>query len=173
MSDEARPPQPRYGQYATSEEQRARMGEPASAARPVSPPAPEVAARPALSPGRLIDRAATVALLVYGIVSVVQSIPVVLDATRLLQTMGIDAELADPAGMRGWGVLAVVVLTLGWIATALFAWRRARRGRMTFWIPIVGAVVFNVIASLIVAGPLVGDPAVMDALLRTQDALGS
>ncbi|MDI6944058.1 DUF6264 family protein [Microbacterium barkeri] len=175
--DDARP-QPRFGQYATPEEQRARMGLPSAPetrapvpAAPVAPPSADAA--PRLSGGRLIDRAATVAMLVYGIFSVIQSIPLVLDTTRLLETMGLDVELADPAGVRIWGVAAVIVLTLGWMATALLSWRVARRGRLTFWVPIAGAVVFNLLASIVVVIPLVSDPAVGDAVLRMQESFGS
>lgn len=175
MSDDPRPA-PQFGQYASPEEQRARMGMPPDA--PLSSaPVPPAAAPPQPVPakpgtGRLVDRAATVAMLVYGIFSIVQSIPLMLDATDLLAAMGLDVELSDPGALRGWGVAAVVALAAGWIATAALSWRMIRRGRLSFWVPIAGAVVFNLLASLLVVLPLVGDPAVVDALLRMQDQLG-
>lgn len=177
--DDARP-QPRYGQYATPEEQRERMGPPggADSQTPLPPLAiqtpaetPPVVAAP--SRGRLVDRAATVALLVYGLFSVVQSIPILVDATQMLQLMGVDVELSDPAASRAWGVVAVALLALGWLATSLFAWRSLRRGRLSFWIPIAGGVLFNLLASVVVVIPLMGDASVVEGILQLQDSLGS
>ncbi|WOF24387.1 DUF6264 family protein [Microbacterium betulae] len=178
-TDDARP-LPRYGQYASPEEQRERMGVPErqDAQPPVAPtasPGPAETAPLVAGPsrGRLFDRAATVALLVYGLFNVVQSIPILLDATRMLQLMGVDVELSDPAASRAWGVAAVVLLALGWVATALLAWRSLRRGRLSFWVPVVGGIVFNLLASVVVVIPLLGDPAVVEGILQLQDSLGS
>ena len=85
-------PQPLYGQYATPEEQRARIRQPdatwaletgqsvSPAATPPRQPAPPAGARPpsattkaAPTRGRLVDRVVTVGLLAYGLFAVVSS----------------------------------------------------------------------------------------------------
>lgn len=163
-------PVPQYGEYATPEEQAARIRQPLS----VPPPAaaapqaqPAAATSPAaLTPGRVVDRAVAVGLLVYGLLSLVNGIPAILDPTPLLDTIGVDAGELGVTSTGAWGVLAVAVLALGWVATAWFTWRAHRRGWIVFWIPLVGGFVFNTISGIIVAIALLGDPAVMDAVLR-------
>jgi hypothetical protein len=143
----------------------------ARAEGPDQPGTGEGGAAPRLSPRRLADRVVTVALLVYGALSIMQAVPSYLDATLELRTMGVEAELSDPAGARLWGVVAVVVLALGWAGTALLSWRRARRGRLAFWVPLVGGVVFNLLAAFLVVIPLVSDPAVAQAVMDLQGNL--
>lgn len=172
---------PRYGEYATPEEQRARIRQPdvtwaletgegttaAPASAPVAPaaavPVPADPAKP-----RTVDRIATAALLAYGLFTVITSAPRFADYTEfadiVLQAMGVDATLSDPAGARAWGIAAAAVLVLGWVAAALWSWTRLRAGRLAWWIPLVAGVVVNVVASVFMVVPLMTDPAVLDAI---------
>lgn len=190
MMDDQERPRPQYGEYATPEEQRARIaalgGEapppdvvetaqvPAgSAASHHHDSAPQRLASPrpttsAARPSRLADRVITVALLAYGLVTVLGAIPQLGDFAGFAQTWmdmaGIDATLADPAGGRAWGVTAAVVYGAGWLLTAVLSWWSLSLRRLSWWIPLVGAIVTFVIVSLLLAAPLLSDPGVLDGL---------
>ncbi|WP_164861877.1 DUF6264 family protein, partial [Microbacterium sp. CPCC 204701] len=133
-------------------------------------PAPDAPAAVGAPPRpRTVDRIVTVALLAYGLFNVLSSFPAFLDygayAETMFAVMGVEAELADPSAGRLWGIAAAVVLAVGWIATALLSWRSLRRGRITWWIPLVGGIVFTFAAGVIMVVPLTNDPAVWDALV--------
>ncbi|GAA1470645.1 DUF6264 family protein [Microbacterium thalassium] len=184
MSDSAddHRPRPRYGEYATPEEQRARIRVPDPA---LMDPVPHVAAEPASAPspapvaeaaggqrrGRLWDRLLTWALLGYGFITVLSSVTALMDygafAATFLEILGVDAELADPSAGTGWGIGAAVVLALGWILTAVLSWFSLRAGRISFWIPLVGGAVFNMASGMLMLVPIMSDPTVWDALIAT------
>jgi hypothetical protein len=195
----ARPSRPQYGEYATPEEQRARIRQPdvtraldtgASATeQPVaapafgeanahlahaapSHPARETSVTAAAPPRpRMVDRIVTFALLAYGLVNVVSSFPTFLDYSLYADTMfallGVDVELADPAAGRPWGIAAALVLAIGWLVTAAFSWWSVRRGRLSWWIPLVGGIVFTLVAGTLMVVPLMNDPAAWEALVGT------
>ncbi|GAA5197362.1 DUF6264 family protein [Microbacterium jejuense] len=188
--DDARPrPRPQYGEYASPEEQRARIHQPAPQwQQPVTPPAPIVteaadAGIPAAAPPaaervvgaaprpRTVDRVVTIALLVYGLFNVVTSIPSFLDYAAYADTMfallGLDVTLTDPAAGRPYGIAAAVVLGVGWLATALVSLWSLRRGRLTWWIPLSAGILFTFVTGALLAIPLMSDPAVLDALMGT------
>jgi hypothetical protein len=184
-----RRPRPQYGEYATPEEQRARIRQPAPPSAPdagrtpvaSTPPAPRVspadatvAVSPTAARPRYVDRVVTFALLAYGLVTVIGSIPAAADYTQFAATffeaLGVDQTLSDPAGARGWGLASALVLGIGWLLTLAVSWRSVRAGRLSFWIPLVGGVVFNAISSLLLVVPLAADPALWSAL---QDAITS
>lgn len=156
---------PRYGELATPEEQRRALGLPPVAevvapSAPVSDPAP---AAPAPARPSSVDRFATIALLAYGLVNVVVTGLSYLDIVPVMnQTMGmlgIEGEFTNYAAGRTWGTIAAVVLAVGWCVTAVLSIRRLRRGRLTWWLPLVGAVITLGIASFCLVVPMMGDPA--------------
>jgi hypothetical protein len=189
-------PRPQYGEYATPEEQRARIRQPdvtaaldtgqspdevasASAHRPAAgepgSSGPGVhsedgaAAAPARATrGRSIDRIVTIALLAYGFVTMIGAIPAFIDygtyASNLLETMGVDAELSDPAAGRPWAIAASLVLAFGWMVTAALAAWSMRRGRLSWWIALTGGVVFTFISGILIVVPLLSDPEVLRAM---------
>jgi hypothetical protein len=185
MSDPAERPRPQYGEYATPEEQRARIKQPdltrlletgqdPDAPRGAVPAAPAVAGKPANAPaavarGRFTDRVATIALLVYGLVNVVTSIPSMIDygsyVSTVLSLLGVDGELADPAAGRPWGIAAALILAIGWLLTAYVSWRSLARGRITWWIPLVAGIVFTLITGVLLMVPIVSDPTLWNAIL--------
>lgn len=158
---------PRYGEYATPEEQRLLAGlppadaapEPPVAATPVAA-APEQKAQLAVRPW---DRIITIALLAYGVINVFMTgmsylnLPDLMDQS--MQILGIEGEFTNFAQGRVWGTVATVVLVVGWVVTALLSMRRLRSGRITWWLPLVGAVVTMLVASFCIAVPMMGDPA--------------
>lgn len=184
---EGRPERPLYGEYATPEEQRARIRQPdatwaletgqavSPAATPPRQPAPPAGARPpsatakaAPTRGRLVDRVVTVGLLAYGLFAVVSSFVALADfstfANTWMDTVGIDGEFTNIAQGRLWGTIAAAVFAFGWLVSALISWRMLRRGRITFWVPLVGAVVSYAAVTALLLVPLLGDPAIADYL---------
>jgi energy-converting hydrogenase Eha subunit C len=206
-------PRPRYGEYATPEEQRARIAQPdatfaldagvapgdasdsrsdaPSPARPtMSPPTgvdrrsslPATTPRagggplpPMADPGAKarqhpVDRIATIALLAYGALNVVLSMPAYFDLAgympQVMSVAGIDATFTNTEGAKLWGPIAAIVLIVGYVVTAFLAVRALRRGRIAWWIPLVGAAVSYFAASLCILVVLLGDPA-FSALLAS------
>lgn len=179
-------PRPQYGEYASPEEQRARIRQPEvswalETGRPVpvdtagAVPAPAPASAPtagAATPRpRAIDRIVTFALLAYGLLNVISAFPSLVDFVAYADTMfdllGIDATLTDPAAGKPWGIAAALVLAFGWVLTALLSWASLRRGRLSWWIPLVGGIVFTFASATLVLIPLTNDPAVWDALVSS------
>lgn len=191
MSDDSRPsdeggaprPRPQFGEYATAEEQRARIQRPevtealdaGVAPQPTpQPPAAPAADAPAGFPapatrGARVDRIVTFGLLFYGLFSVVTTIVQLLDfpeyAERGAQMLGVTATFTNLAAGYVWGAAAALVYGIGWLLTAVFTWRRLRRGRIAFWVPLVGFVATALIAGICVTMALVGDAQFMTAII--------
>lgn len=188
--DEERP-RPRYGEYATPEEQRARIRDSnveerlsgvAVPAPPVAPAESSVQAGPIAGPvvaaqadsasrparPRLADRIATFALLGYGLINVLLTVPGMLDfgsvADLYFEIVGIPGEFTNIAQGQLWGTVAAVILTGGFLLTAWISLRRLRTGRLTWWVPLVGAVVTHLAVSICILVPFFGDPAFMTFL---------
>ncbi len=177
-------PRPQYGEYATPEEQRARIQQPdltrlletgqdPDALKGAAPAeAPSIVATPAAAPmrrGRFADRVVTIGLLVYGLVNVVTSLPSMIDygayVSTVLELLGVDAQLTDPTAGRPWGIAAALVLAIGWLLTAYVSWWNLSRGRLTWWIPLVAGIVFTFVSGVLLMVPIVSDPAVWNAIL--------
>jgi len=174
-------PRPQYGEYATPEEQRARIQQPASEpshshtalphtvpgrAHPPTAPATTAAARPT----RTADRVITLALLAYGLVTVLSAVPQLWDfagfAQTWMQVAGIDATFTNTAQGVLWGRIAAFVFIGGWLLTALLSWASLAARRLSWWIPLVGAIVTFIIATVCLTVPLLGDPAIAAHFLR-------
>ncbi|GAA5150545.1 hypothetical protein GCM10025768_15690 [Microbacterium pseudoresistens] len=174
---------PQFGEYASPEEQARRAGrsiepvadaEPSTSAPTARPGSASTAsAAPRSSAGEArrthpADRIITLALLGYGLFTVVSSAVAYSDMTTLmnqaLSMMGAQGEFTNHAQGKLWGIIAAVVLIAGWTLTAGWAAMRLRAGRSAWWVPLVGAVVFTVAASVCLTVPLLGDPAFLDAL---------
>ncbi|MFD5215612.1 DUF6264 family protein [Microbacterium sp. NPDC058345] len=159
---------PQYGEYATPEQQRAAAGLP-----PALPeqPAPALAApqaqRNARSPHR-VDRLITAALLGFGLVNVLTSVPGFLDLAmtmnRTLQILGLDGEFTSFSIAKVWGAIATVVMIAGYAATVWLAVRRVRTARLAWWVPLVGFVITMALVSACIAVPMFGDPAFTQGL---------
>jgi hypothetical protein len=164
---------PRYGEYASPEEQRARIRQPdaTQALETGQAPAPAASPAPAATPatpvrsgrGRLIDRIATIALLAYGLLTVVTSVPLMFALAEgengYLGLLGMTEPLSDRTAAQIWGAVAGSVFLIGWLLTAWISWANLRRGRISFWIPLVGAFVFSALSTVLMLVPALGDPA--------------
>ncbi|KJL32931.1 DUF6264 family protein [Microbacterium azadirachtae] len=172
------PRRPAFGEYATPEEQSRRAGRPlvpppavhipptAPAAQPVTPTAPAEAAGE--RPAHPVDRMASIALLAYGLWNVITTVITYLNPssllTTLMQAMGISGTFTNYGQARTWGIVAGVVLIVGWIATAAWSVARLRRGKLTWWLPVAGGIVFGMLAAVCLMVPFFADPAVISYL---------
>lgn len=166
---------PQYGEIATLEEQRKAAGlppldemPPAAAVAPASAPASggAAAARP-----RPVDRFITIALLAYGLINVVMTGLSYLDfptaMNEMMKVLGVDGEFTNFAQGKVWGTVAAIVLAAGWSLTAFFSIRRLRSGKASWWVPLAGAAVTLLVASICAAIPLMNDPAFIDFVSKT------
>lgn len=179
-------PRPQFGEYATPEEQRARIQRPevtealdaGVAPQPAPTPKPARAAQPAAAGfpvpttrGARVDRIVTFGLLFYGLFSVVTTIIQLLNFPEYAETgsrmLGVEATFTNLSAGYVWGAAAAAVYGIGWLATAVLTWRRLKRGRLAFWIPLVGFVVTALIAGICVTVALVGDPQFMSAIVNS------
>lgn len=170
---------PRYGEFATPEEQRARIRasdptgslqqRPDPAFAPAATPgsaagAPAIDPLPAAAPRRLADRIVTFALLGYGAINVLFTVTSLMDFPSLARAyfdlMGITEPFTNVTQGRTWGTIAAVVLVVGYLVTLWLSWRRVRAGKLAWWIPLVGAVVTQLTAGVCMVVPIMGDPAV-------------
>lgn len=184
-SDSASPrPAPQYGEYATPEEQRAAIREPTAslaydraaseAPAPVAPPQPLTrpmhATTRAAQPTRRADRVITLILLAYGLVTVISAVAQLWHFADFAQTWmrvaGIAGEFTNIAQGDLWGRIGAALLVLGWVATAAVSLRMLSRGRISWWIPLVGAIVTYTALTACLMVPLFGDPAIAAHLVR-------
>ena len=177
-------PAPQYGEYATPEEQRAAIREPApsfayddaapAVPRPVAPPQqstrPMHATTRAAQPTRRADRVITLILLAYGLVTVISAVAQLWHFADFAQTWmrvaGIAGEFTNIAQGDLWGRIGAALLVLGWLATAIVSLRVLSRGRISWWIPLVGAIVTYTALTACLMVPLFGDPAIAAHLVR-------
>lgn len=164
---------PQYGEIATIEEQRRAAGLPPSdeIVDPVPPTPVAAEAAPDAVRSKPVDRFVTIALLAYGLVNVIMSGLSYLDFAKpinqAMEMLGIEGEFTNFAQGKLWGTIAAIVLVVGWSITAVLSIRRLRRGKLTWWVPLVGAAVTVLIASMCAAVPLMGDPAFIEFVSRT------
>ncbi|WP_193508981.1 DUF6264 family protein [Cryobacterium sp. BB736] len=163
---------PEFGEYATPAEQQAAIR--ASGGRMPEPAAQEVheaklpMTRPVLPEATgagLANRFFTVMLLAVGVISVFQSAPGYLALGDTVQTLYTQQSIGDYKPTELTAVLGVVALVLHgliWAATAYFAVRLLMRGKQSWWVPLVGAVVGIVAVSIVISVLLLGDPAFID-----------
>ncbi|MFF0909919.1 DUF6264 family protein [Microbacterium sp. HMH0099] len=179
MSDIDPRPRPQYGEYATPEEQQARIQRPevtealeaGQAPQPEKPAPVASAASPAapLGRGARIDRGVTFGLLIYGLITVITTIPQLLDfpttAETLAERMGAtDTSFTNLGAGFVLGAVAAAIYGIGWLATAALTWRRLKRGRISFWVPLAGFAVTTFLASIVIMFALLGDPGFIASL---------
>ena len=170
---------PQYGELATPEEQRRAAGLPPLseiAAEPVfaAPASEPVIADAAPRRPHPVDRFVTIGLLAYGLINVIITAFSYLDLTRVMnesmKILGIEGEFTNYDQGKLWGTIAAVVLVVGWSLTAWASIRRLRSAKVAWWIPLVGAVVTMLIASMCLAVPMFGDPAFMSYVENMGDS---
>jgi drug/metabolite transporter (DMT)-like permease len=164
---------PQYGEYASPEEQRARAGLPPVDQMPVASAVvlPTTPAAGAAAPqiDRRVGRMVTAVLLGVGLVNVLTSIPGFLNLSasldQSLKMLGYEGSFSDFAAAKTWGVVALVVMMLGYAATVWLSVRRIRRNRSSWWLPLVGFAVTMIAVTICISVPMLGDPAFTQGML--------
>jgi hypothetical protein len=145
-----------------------------STAAPVMPPstvggsaASTASAVPTTRPRRRWDVVLTAVLLGMGVVSVVSSIP---------QYANFGATMQSGISQLGYGEYTAVALanTIGiainvtqivlYLITAFIAIRVVQRGRIGFYIPLIGAFVSGVVTVVLLIVAITGDPALLSQI---------
>lgn len=152
------PEPPRYGAYATPEQQ--------ALARGTELPAPEVMSPAAAVPAagvksRRGDRIAALALLAFGFINVVTGIPGWLRLPDSLQLaydqLGVgeyrSVELASALG-----IAALITQVVLWLAALGITVALIRAGRLSWWVPLVAGVVAVLATSVLIGIAIVSDP---------------
>lgn len=181
MSDQERR-RPRYGEYATPEEQRAAIKaplshnegvplsrEPRRAAVPSAsgPAAPRPLATPGSKPqpaaqARTLDRMVSIMLLAFGLINVLSVLPGFLGLGSVLNSAFQQYGLGHYTPTTLTSVIGIVLVAVyggGWIATAAATVLSLRAGRTSFWIPLAAGVVAGIIAMVCFVILFVNDPA--------------
>jgi hypothetical protein len=164
-------PRPQYGEYATPEQQAKAMGQVHRApSEPSIPPPPDPSSRVAapipasVRSGFSGDRFATIFLLGIGFFAFLTSISGDLNlAAQINQTSATigGGNYSDPGFANRMGILLLVVNAVTLLGTAIWALRWMARGRRAFYIPIVGFLVFSILAVIIVGIVFSADPSIM------------
>ncbi|WP_309712233.1 DUF6264 family protein [Pseudolysinimonas sp.] len=161
-------PRPQYGEYATPEEVAALRGVPLETPASTTPPpptgppaAPRSASRVAAPAKgwRRLDRPITIALVLFGLVNVIQSAPLFIDFVPTLElaaksvTYGpVDLstlEFGEAARVGGYVLFAISIVLL--VAAAGFSYLALSRSRVAFWIPLTAGAL-NLVCYVVVLG---------------------
>ena len=108
------------------------------------------------------DRLITLMMLAVGLGYALSQIPGNLSLAQvfdqLYKQMGVGSYEVTSATAT-IGVALIIAQLAVWVLTALWAFRRIRAGRASWWIPVVGAVVSVAVSSALMAVLLMADPA--------------
>jgi Family of unknown function (DUF6264) len=150
-------PRPEYGEYASPEEQAAAMGR--AYIPPVDSAAPALIPQPVVHPsgmslrsgGSLIDRFVTILQLGIGLVLLLTSDFFHLgeNANIDLAEFGVSQRIPVAIDRYGWLLLAANIVLL--LATFAWAYARLRRGRLAFWVPVIGYLAFSVVLGVVLS----------------------
>jgi hypothetical protein len=149
-------PMPEYGEYATPEQQAAAMGR-------VYVPPEQVAAEQAIAehamtqvtlarPPSYANRFFTVFLLGLGAVTLIEMIPIYFNYASLFKgqiALGLGS-LTVPSSINGAGIPTLIANVVLYGASVVLSVLAIRRGRLSFYIPLAGAILFYLIAAILV-----------------------
>ena len=124
------------------------------AARPAAPARAAAAAHP-------VDRVVTLVLLGFGLFLVLNGIPGYLAMADVIQgvydSLGAGTYPARDVA-ASLGVTALVLECLIWLVTAFFSTLAIRRGRLSWWIAVIGGAAAFITIMVIMSVALFADP---------------
>jgi hypothetical protein len=107
----------------------------------------------------------TLILLAVGLFLVLNSIPGYLAMPEAMQTVydQLGAGVYPAADVAAsLGVTALIVQVVIWVATAASAWFAMKRGRLAWWIALLGGALAFIAMMVIVSTALFADPGFID-----------
>ncbi|HEX4444716.1 MAG TPA: DUF6264 family protein [Galbitalea sp.] len=150
-------PRPQYGEYATPEQQAEAMGHKYVPPAPEpTTPAPDTTVAPAYlnrQPG-YANRFLTVFLLAIGALSLFSNVPAYLSLASTLRTAMAASGTSSasvPSSVNTAGVPILIANVVIYVATLLFSVVMMRRGRTSGYIPVVGFLLFVLVAAILLA----------------------
>jgi len=156
MSDER--PKPEYGEYATPEQQAAAMGRayvpppPEPPAAPITPTSSRLAEPYPVRPSGYANRFLTVFLLGLGALSLIGNVSTYLNyATALKGVMTASglSSVSVPSAVNGAGIPTLIANIVIFAASTILSVLVIRRGRVSFYIPILGFLLFVVVTTFL------------------------
>ncbi|SFN97587.1 DUF6264 family protein [Mycetocola miduiensis] len=177
MSDAPRP-RPEFGEYATPEEQRKAIKVPLDDAESVpvesqQSPTSHITVQggpTSKAPvGRATDRLATMSLLGIGLLTILLTLPALINLPNSINTAFAQLELGNYTSTAlgstlGWTALAISLVL--WGLAAWLSFRALGKGRVAWWIPLVFGVVANIAVFICIAIAMAGDPAFSEYVNR-------
>jgi hypothetical protein len=162
---------PQYGEYATPEQQAAAMGvtyqptptSPPPAVVPAYGPSPTGGPVVRVQQSRRWDLFLTALLLAYGIYNVVAGLFQYSDFTGVAQTFfssqGIGTFTSQHPGLASkLGLTINVVDVVLYVIVVVAAVTLLRRGKVAFWVPLVGGVIALIVSAVCLMTLLFSDP---------------
>jgi len=161
MTDDRPPPQ--YGEYATPEQQAAAMGKryvppPAAETRVIVPGVPtpgavsdEAGPQSLRLGGNLIDRFVSIFQLGIGLVVLVETnyFDFSTYMNNYLSAAGVTEKVPAAIDQYGWLLFSVNIVLL--LATFVWVFARLRRGKLAFFVPVIGYIAFSAFIGFMIA----------------------
>ncbi|MFJ4294802.1 DUF6264 family protein [Curtobacterium sp. NPDC089689] len=114
-----------------------------------------------------LDFGLTVGLLVLGLWNVLGSLRVGTTASQVRQTFERQyTTFSDPSALTTAAVVIAVAAVVLFALTVWWSVRRLRARRRTFWVPLLGGVVWTAVSVTAFFVVLMQDPRMVDAMLR-------
>ncbi|WP_043674600.1 DUF6264 family protein [Clavibacter michiganensis] len=119
--------------------------------------------------GRRLDAAVTVGLLAAGALNLLLSLGSYTDLpasiSRAFGLLGVPGAYTTTSATGTVGVALLVITVSVFVATAALSVSRIRRGRIAFWVPLVGAVVATLVSAVLLSSLLTADPAFQEFVM--------
>ena len=158
---------PAYGEYASpadaADALRSSWPAPSSTSAPVELPA----ASPDAVPAQPRDRWLSIALLAFGLYTVITTVNGLATIEVQFQALYTAYDLGTytaPPTLNVAKAVGIASQVLLYVAVLALTVRRIQRGQRSFWIPLVGGVVATVVVAIVIAAVVAGDSTLLDAL---------
>jgi len=115
------------------------------------------------------DRLITYILLAFGLLAVLNSVSGIsalpVSVKQAFEQMNVTATPpTDLLITLGWVTAAIHAVM--WVVALLWSLSAIRRGKLSWWIPVLCGVIFVVIATVVIFAGFASDPTIMDAVIQ-------
>lgn len=115
------------------------------------------------------DRLITYILLAFGLLAVLNSVSGIsalpVSVKQAFEQMNVTATPpTDLLITLGW--ITAAIHAVMWVVALLWSLSAIRRGKLSWWIPVLCGVIFVVIATVVIFAGFASDPTIMDAVIQ-------